>query len=209
MSYPRYAGLGVRARAVRRGFAGLGGPVTPSAGARAAADEWVRQHPAYGTRTVLPWSLEADGSTVTAPTDNGQSVRFGFGRGVLEAFPPSIGIAIEVAPVAVQPPANVQPPVQVQPPPLVLQPPASKPGWDVTGPPIAQETAAQVPAVVALVAKQNGAAVVPSAIPGEPQPAGSPVPLQVPVGVLPAAPIPYALLAALLVGGWLLLRGRR
>ena len=156
MSYPRYAGLSAAAVAQRRGrfgFAGNARPIFPSAGAKAAADDWVRANPPFGSRTVTPWNLDEDGSTVTAPTDNGQSVRFGFGRGVLLGFPPSVGILPDVAPVAVQPaPVAVAAPapVAVAPPEFVM--------------------AAQAPAVVAQAQAANGAAVVPANVPGEMQP---------------------------------------
>jgi hypothetical protein len=129
----------------RYGFGAVAGGITPSDGARAAADAWVRDNPMYGTKTLVPWQLAQDGSTVVAPTDNGQQVTFGFGRGVLAAFPPSIGIVMEVAPVAVQPP-----PVSTVSPPFIVAPVVAQ----------AAQAAAQA---------ANGAVVVPSAVPGEPQ----------------------------------------
>lgn len=174
-----------RRRGWRGGFSGTPGPVTPSDGARAAADAWVRANPTFGTRTAAVWNLQADGSTVDAPTDNGQSVRFGFGRGILADFPPSIGIVTDAAPVAVPP--------RVVPVPVVLSPvtvtPAQAPSVvDVA--PVAAAAAAPArsladlfapflqaaPASVATEAASNGAAVVPASVPGEPQPvAAAPV----------------------------------
>lgn len=215
MSYPRYAGMaGVGMAAARRrgwrgGFSGTPGPVTPSDGARAAADAWVRANPTFGTRTAAVWNLEADGSTVDAPTDNGQSVRFGFGRGILAAFPPSVGIVTDAAPVAVLP--------RVVPMPIVLSPvtvtPAQAPAV-VDAAPAPQSAALfapflqATPAGVATVAASNGAAVVPASVPGEPQPvAAAPVLAEAGMfgGVSPLVLVGVAALAWYLFGR----KGRR
>jgi hypothetical protein len=153
MSYVQDAGLGAPARLRlqrrgHRGYAGLAGPVVPTDGARAAVDAWIAANPGYGTQSVAPWALDADGSTVTVPTDNGQSVRFGFGRGVLAAFPPSSGIlGGGASPVAVQP--------------AVTAPQIVAPALDV--PTVS-------PATAAVIAASNGAVIAPADIPAEPQP---------------------------------------
>jgi hypothetical protein len=195
MSYPRYVGLGRRRRWT--GYVGMGlprpttatTPIMPTAGAKAAADAWVRSNPGYGTQTLTPWLLEADGSTVTAPTDSPEWVRYGFGRGVLAAFPPALGIA-SGGPVAVQPPVlpQDQQPITTQ----------------VVAPVMDSATSA-------LIQGSQGATVVPVYVPGEPQPSAPSMPVEpAPAAATGAGVSPLVLVAAAVVAGYfLLIRKRR
>jgi hypothetical protein len=194
------------------------GPYMPTPAERAAADAWLRDNGGYGSRST-DWTLGADKSLVVVATDTGQTVRFGFGMGVLSAFATPGGSAANLtpAPVVSAPPAVVAPPAIVAPvqtntynppdfatsaEPVAPPAPAVAPGPDVAVSSAGCTTCPKALAAAAAAADGAPALVLPSLTGSTAQPTPS-VPGAVPAAPAAAAPswwwllVPLAALALL------------